>query len=102
MLRLIRFVFLVWTLFTGMAGFLFSEQAPVADRVWPQMVTLTDAPHVEVLKEDLASKTFIYRSPHYEFICDSRLRGDVVKEFGRLFEATYLINCKLPLDFRPV
>lgn len=66
------------------------------------MVTLVDAPHVEVVKEDLASKTYIYRSPHYVFICDSRLRGDVVKEFGRLFEATYLINCKLPLDLRPV
>lgn len=66
------------------------------------MVTLTDAPQVEVLKEDLASRTFVYRSPHYVFICDSRLRGDVVKEFGRLFEATYLINCKLPLDLRPV
>lgn len=94
--------FLIWTLLTGLMGFSFSQETPLAEKTWPQMVTLIDAPHVEVIEEAPAKKTFMYRSPHYVFICDSRLRGDVVKEFGRLFEATYLINCKLPLDLRPV
>lgn len=94
-------LFLAPTLFIGMAGFGFSQQAPLAEKSWPQIVTLEGAPQVEVVKEDEANKTFVYRSPHYVFVCDSRLRGDVVQEFGRVFEATYIMNCKLPLDLRP-
>ncbi|MCX6855311.1 MAG: hypothetical protein NTV80_10450, partial [Verrucomicrobia bacterium] len=44
---------------------------------------------------------YIYKSPHYEFQCDSKLGANVVKEFGRLFEATWLLNCMLPLDLKP-
>ena len=77
------------------------SEVPVADKVWPRTVALADKPEVEVVKEDEATKEFIYRSPHYEFVCDSRLGGNVVREFGRMFEATYLINCKLPLDLKP-
>jgi hypothetical protein len=78
-----------------------TSTAPVADKVWPKSVGLDDKPVVEVIKEDEAKKEFIYRSPHYEFVCDSRLGGNVVREFGRMFEATYLLNCKLPLDLKP-
>jgi hypothetical protein len=74
---------------------------PTADSVWPKSVGLDDKPTVEVVKEDAEAKQFIYRSPHYEFVCDSRLGQNVVREFGRVFETTYLINCKLPLDLKP-
>ena len=74
---------------------------PPAEKVWPRMVGLDDKPVVTVVKEDAEKKEFIYRSPHYEFVCDSRLGGNVVREFGRMFEATYLLNCKLPLDLKP-
>ncbi|MEY4483532.1 MAG: hypothetical protein RL693_984 [Verrucomicrobiota bacterium] len=84
-----------------MSGFAFSQNGPAAERTWPQSVTLDDAPTVQVVKEDFSTREFIYRSPHYEFACDSKLRGDVVREFGRLFEATFVMNCKLPLDIRP-
>lgn len=93
---------LVWIFLMGMAGPAFSQQAPVAEKTWPQGTTLADAPEVQVVREDFKAGEFIYRSPHYEFFCDSKLGGDVVKEFGRLFEATYILNCKLPLDIRPV
>lgn len=95
------FLHLVPALFLWIAGSAFAQQAPIAEKTWPRSITLDEAPKVEVVKEDLAARVFVYRSPHYEFTCDSRLRGDVVQEFGRLFEATYLINCKLPLDIRP-
>ena len=75
--------------------------SPVADKAWPRSVGLDDKPEVTVVKEDAEKKEFIYRSPHYEFVCDSRLGANVVREFGRMFEATYLINCKLPLDLKP-
>lgn len=75
--------------------------SPAAEKVWPRSVGLDDKPEVNVVKEDVEKKEFIYRSPHYEFVCDSRLGTNVVREFGRMFEATYLVNCKLPLDLKP-
>lgn len=75
--------------------------APVADKIWPRSVGIEDSPQIETVKEDSASREFIYRSPHYEFVCDSKLGANVVREFGRMFEAAYLINCKLPLDLKP-
>lgn len=75
---------------------------PAAEKTWPRTVALgTDVIPVTVVKEDVAKKEFVYRSEHYEFRCDSRLGTNVVKEFNRIFEATYLVNCKLPLDFKP-
>jgi len=74
---------------------------PAASATWPRSVALDDKPVVTVVKEDADTKTFIYRSPHYEFQCDSKLGANVVREFGRMFEATYLINNLLPLDFKP-
>ena len=78
-----------------------APSATSAEKTWPRAVGLDDKPEVTVVKEDAATKEFIYRSPHYEFVCDSRLGGNVVREFGRMFEATYLLNCKLPLDLKP-
>ena len=76
--------------------------APAAEKTWPRTIALgTDVIPVTVVKEDAAAKEFVYRSEHYEFRCDSKLGTNVVKEFNRIFEATYLINCKLPLDFKP-
>lgn len=74
---------------------------PVAETTWPKSVSIADKPQVIVVKEDEKEKKFIYRSPHYEFECDSKLGANVVREFGRMFEATYLLNCKLPLDLKP-
>jgi len=76
--------------------------SPPAEKTWPRTVALgIDVTPVTVVKEDVGAKEFVYRSEHYEFRCDSRLGTNVVKEFNRLFEATYLVNCKLPLDFKP-
>lgn len=68
---------------------------------WPRTVALADKPEVVVVREDEEKHEFVYRSPHYEFVCDSKLGANVVREFGRMFEATYLINCQLPLELDP-
>lgn len=73
----------------------------VAHKEWPRTITLADKPEVVIVREDEAKKEFVYRSPHYEFVCDSKLGSNVVREFGRLFEATYELNCQLPLDLKP-
>lgn len=74
---------------------------PAASKTWPRTVSLEEKPAVTVVKEDAETHQFIYRSPHYEFQCDSKLGANVVREFGRVFEATWLINCLLPLDLKP-
>lgn len=78
-----------------------SGATPQAEKTWPRGVAIADKPVVEVVIEDAEAKRFVYRSPHYEFECDSKLGANVVREFGRLFEATYLLNCKLPMDWKP-
>ena len=78
-----------------------SADSPTASATWPRTVSLEDKPAVTTVKEDADTREFIYRSPHYEFQCDSKLGANVVREFGRMFEATYLINSLLPLDFKP-
>ncbi len=71
------------------------------DKTWPRTVAVADISPVTVVKEDVEKKEFIYRSEHYEFRCDSKLGANVVREFNRMFEATHLVNCKLPLNLHP-
>jgi hypothetical protein len=78
-----------------------ASATPAAAKEWPRTITLAEKPEVTVVKEDAEKKEFIYRSPHYEFHCDSKLGANVVREFGRMFEATYQLNCLLPLDWKP-
>ncbi len=84
----------------GAAASTDSDQ-PLAEKEWPRIVALEEKPKVTVVKEDAATKEFIYRSDHYEFVCDSKLGANVVSEFKKVFEATWLLNCKLPLDLKP-
>jgi hypothetical protein len=56
-------------------------EATAALKEWPRTITLADKPEVVVVREDEAKKEFVYRSPHYEFVCDSKLGSNVVREF---------------------
>jgi len=74
---------------------------PPAGKDWPRMVTLQATPVVKVIREDKVKKEYVYETDHYEFVCDSPLGANLVREFSRIFEATWLLNCVLPLDFKP-
>jgi hypothetical protein len=84
-----------------LAGSATAGGPPTAESTWPRTLALDDAPEVTAITEDAEKKIFVYRSPHYEFVSDSKLGTNVVREFGRIFESTYLVNCKLPLDLKP-
>ncbi len=79
-----------------------ASDAPAALAEWPRSIDIGATPVPEVVVEDAERKEFVYRSGHYEFHCDSRLTSAVVREFSRIFEATYLLNCSLPLDLKPL
>ena len=70
-------------------------------KAWPRSTGLEEAPKATVVKEDAAAKEFIYRTPNFEFQCDSKLGSDVVREFGRIFEGTLVVNKELPLEIDP-
>jgi hypothetical protein len=65
------------------------------------MVALQATPVVKVVREDAEKKEYIYETEHYEFVCDSPLGANLVRAFSRIFEATWLLNCVLPLDLKP-
>ena len=68
---------------------------------WPTITELKEPPKATVVKEDAATKEYVYRTQHFEFHCDSRLGADVVREFGRMFEGTLEANKELPLGLDP-
>lgn len=74
---------------------------PRAETDWPRSVSLKGLPNVKTVREDATKKVNVYESDHYEFICDSPLSINLVREFSRVFETTWLANCLLPLDLKP-
>ena len=74
---------------------------PAAVSTWPSKVDIGPAPEVEVVNEDKSAGEYIYRTAHFDFHSDIRLSLSIVREFSRVFEATYQLNCLLPLDYAP-
>lgn len=72
-----------------------------ASTTWPHEVAIVGTPDVAIIREDEPSHEFVYQSPHYEFVANIRIGADAAREFSRVFEATRLLNAKLPLNFRP-
>jgi hypothetical protein len=75
---------------------------PAAGKEWPRTVALDEKGGATVIEEDDVKKVFRYESDHYEFVCDSRIGVSAVREFSKVFEATWLVNCLLPLDLKPM
>lgn len=64
---------------------------------WPELIGLREEPEVEIIREDLEAKSFVYESANFRYTADARLSKSVTRRFARLFEAT-LAYCKaLPL-----
>ncbi|MCB1226998.1 MAG: hypothetical protein KDK99_14370 [Verrucomicrobiales bacterium] len=74
---------------------------PPALKEWPTTVALDEKGDATVLEENDETKSYRYESEHYEFVCDSRIGVATVREFSKVFEATWLANCLLPLDIEP-
>lgn len=68
---------------------------------WPRSVALKNTPEVRIVTEDASKDEYIYHTEHFEFCCDAPVGPDAVRHFARVFEATWMLNCQLPLDLRP-
>lgn len=69
---------------------------------WPKDVSADfEISEIEVVKEDEDDGEYIYRSPHFEFQTPDRLSTSVVREFARIFEATYALLDEIPFGLAP-
>lgn len=71
--------------------------------VWPQYVE-ADLPVDQIVTVEDGKKNsdeFIYRTPHFEFLAPDRLSTSVVREFARIFEATYAFVDQMPIGLAP-
>lgn len=78
-----------------------TEDEPTAPKAsigpWPRKVK-PDNYDIEIVSEDNETKTYIYRTPHFEFHSNVKLARKVVREFSQIFEATLLAVDELPLQ----
>lgn len=74
---------------------------PFTGLEWPRRVGLPDNYDVIVIREDNQRKEYIYRTPNFEFRSDVKLARKVVREFGKIFEATYAAMKAFPLEWNP-
>lgn len=77
------------------------DQTVEPQLTWPSDVAVKAIPEVTIVKEDAEKEEFVYETEHFEFRCNAKLGDSLVREFARLFEATYLANTQLPLNLRP-
>lgn len=68
------------------------------DEEWPKLISGDVSPEIEIVEENEEAGRFVYRSPHYEYVCDVELTKNVVKRFAVLFEATNEFVRALPLS----
>ena len=69
---------------------------------WPKDVSADfDVDEIEEVGEDKETGAFIYRSPHFEFHTPDRLSTSVVREFARIFEATFALLNEIPFGLAP-
>jgi len=74
-------------------------QAPLKIGAWPDKVEIAGELAIEEKPE---GGEFNYFSPHFQFHSPTRLSKSVVREFARLFEATYEGVKALPVGFDPI
>lgn len=64
------------------------------DQEWPKLVSVDL--DIEITEEEGEEGSFIYRSPNYEFVSNTKLSKVPVKRFSVLFEATRAYVQQLP------
>ena len=75
--------------------------APVGfDGPWPKEAVVPEDLGIEVVKEDDATKKYIYRSRHFEFSSNVQLRPALVNTMAKVFETTHEFLRVLPLNHR--
>jgi hypothetical protein len=79
-----------------------AEAVKPVSREWPEEVEVDiQLDDIVIVEEDRDKKRYVYRSPHFEFVANGRLSKNVVREFSRVFEATFEVVKALPINLDP-
>jgi hypothetical protein len=91
-----------------------TDTAPGADfpkpkgREWPVKVGLARAPEIRSIDgaagEQISpggKKWKRWESPHFQLWCDEPLATGSLRDLGSLLEATWELNCRLPMNWEP-
>ncbi|MDF1810713.1 MAG: hypothetical protein P1V20_00805 [Verrucomicrobiales bacterium] len=71
---------------------------------WPQYVVAElENDQIEIVEtdEEGTKGEFLYRTPHFEFQSPDRLSNSVVREFARIFEASFAFVDQMPIGLAP-
>lgn len=69
------------------------------DAPWPKDIKTVEDFKVEAVKD--GPDEFIYESPHFQFHCTAKLGVQLIRNIGRIFEATFDVNHALPIANTP-
>ncbi len=72
-----------------------------ASKEWPDSIEIPGDLEIVKFREDKDADEYIYRSPHFEFQSDIQLSTSLIREFCRIFEATYETLRQLPVGMDP-
>ncbi|MDR2981049.1 MAG: hypothetical protein LBV12_02245 [Puniceicoccales bacterium] len=100
MIRSILFfcLFACTPLWANKTGITIDPQAP---KEWPRSTRVEPGFEVKVIKEDAATNTYVYQTPHFEFHSDAKLMVSLVRDFSLIFESTLLAVKNNPLGLNP-
>ncbi|TLD68463.1 hypothetical protein FEM03_22420 [Phragmitibacter flavus] len=69
---------------------------------WPDVVEVSNrALDVKAVEEDLAKRSYIYRSEFFQFTAQDKLAVSVMKEIARTFESAHALVSALPWSIDP-
>ncbi|MEM1441760.1 MAG: hypothetical protein AAGF67_05425 [Verrucomicrobiota bacterium] len=82
---------------------------------WPQYVTadldlddivIVEGEELSALREENeggqgGEELYVYRTPHFEFHAPDRLSASVIRDFSRIFEATFQFIDQMPIGLAP-
>lgn len=77
------------------------DNQPVEVGEWPEFVEVPLDLEVTIVEENADTSQYIYRSDHFEFRSSARLSQSVVRDFSRIFEATFAVVKELPVGLKP-
>ncbi len=76
-----------------------AEKAPKLghnyDNEWPKTTKVVEGFEAEMIQE--GPDEYIYETPHFKFICDTKIGKSVIKQLALLFEATHEANRCIPI-----
>jgi len=68
---------------------------------WPTEVTVDHQVKIKPVKEDESKRQYVYQSEHFEFHLDFKLDRVLIRDWAKVFEATFKTVSEIPWNINP-